>query len=418
MALAVLAGAVSQVEVEVCLLLYRGLRTLVRRATYRTLVSVLCKDHRRQTMHDDTTTFIGLDVHKEAIAIAVAAPGREAARFLGTVRPALAPLTKALAHLGPPQSLALVYEAGPCGYGLARRLLKLGYRCEVVAPGKIPHRPGERIKTDRRDALTLASFARSAELTPVLIPDERDEAMRDLARTREDAVRARLKARQQLKAMLLRHGHPYSGRLFWSAAHQRELAKVSFPHPAQQIAFTEYRLAVTEADERVARLSAALREQADTWRLQPLLGALMTLRGLQFLSAATVLAELGDLRRFPHPKQLMSFLGLVPSEYSSGLSRRLGPITKCGNAHIRRVLIEAAWSYRYPARLSRELQLRQQGQPKAVRDIAWKAQLRLCARYRRMQARGLHQNKTCIAIAREMAAFIWDIARHVPISAA
>jgi transposase len=369
-------------------------------------------------MQDDTTAFVGLDVHKEAIAIAVAEAGRAPARFLGTVRPALAPLTKALAHLGPPKTLAIVYEAGPCGYGLARRLLELGYRCEVVAPGKIPQRPGERIKTDRRDALTLASFARSAELTPVLIPNERDEAMRDLARTREDAVRARLKARQQLKAILLRHGHHYSGRIFWSAAHQRNLAKVSFPHPAQQIAFTEYCLAVTEADERVARLSAALREQADSWRLQPLLSALMTLRGLQFLTAVTILAELGDLRRFPHPKQLMSFLGLVPCEYSSGLSRRLGAITKCGNAHIRRVLIEAAWTYRYPSRLGRELQVRQQGQPKTVRDIAWKAQLRLCARYRRMQARRLHQNKICIAIARELTGFIWDIARQVPISAA
>jgi transposase len=368
-------------------------------------------------MQDDTTAFVGLDVHREAIAIAVAEAGRAPARFLGTVRPALAPLRKALAHLGTPESLALVYEAGPCGYGLARRLLELGYRCEVVAPGKIPQRPGERIKTDRRDALSLASFARSAELTPVLIPDVRDEAMRDLARTREDAVRARLKARQQLKAMLLRHGHHYSGRIFWSAAQQRELAKVSFPHPAQQIAFTEYRLAVSEADERVARLSAALREQADTWRLQPLLSALMTLRGLQFLTAATVLAELGDLRRFSHPKQLMSFLGLVPCEYSSGLSRRLGAITKCGNAHVRRVLIEAAWAYRYPARIGRDLQIRQQGQPKTARDIAWKAQLRLCARYRRMQARGLHKNKICIAVARELTGFIWDIARHVPAAA-
>lgn len=238
-------------------------------------------------MQDDTTAFVGLDVHKEAIAIAVAEPGRAPARFLGTVPPALAPLKKGLAHLGCPARVLIVYEAGPCGYGLARRLLELGYRCEVVAPGKIPQRPGERIKTDRRDALSLASFARSAELTPVLIPDECDEAMRDLARAREDAVRARLKARQQLKAMLLRHGHPYSGRIFWSAAHQRDLAKVSFPHPAQQIAFTEYQLAVTEADERVARLSTALREQVATWRLQPMLSALMTLRGLEFLTAAT-----------------------------------------------------------------------------------------------------------------------------------
>jgi transposase len=368
-------------------------------------------------MHDDITAFVGLDVHKDAIAVAVAEPGRAPARFLGTTGPTLDPLEKALAHVGTPARLWLVYEAGPCGYGLARHLNARGYHCDVVAPAKIPRRPGERIKTDRRDALTLASFARSAELTAVMIPDEIDEAMRDLARTREDGVQARLKARQQLKAMLLRHGLRYTGKTSWSAAHERYLATVRFAHPAQHIAFTEYRLAVHEAHERVERLSAALREQASSWRLRPLLNARMTLRGLQLITAVTILAELGDLRRFAHPKQLMSFLGLVPSEYSSGQSRRLGAITKCGNAHIRRVLIEAAWTYRCPARISRELQLRQEGQPKVVRDIAWKAQLRLCARYRRMHTRNVHQNKTCIAIARELTGFIWDIARHVPLAA-
>lgn len=365
-------------------------------------------------MPHDITAFVGLDVHKEAIAVAVAEAGRDPPRFLGTVRPPLAPLEKALAQLACPQQLSIVYEAGPCGYGLARRLIERGYRCEVVAPAKIPRRPGDRIKTDRRDALMLARFARSAELTAIMIPDEQDEAIRDLVRAREDAVRARLKVRQQLKAMLLRHGHRYAGPAFWSPAHQRTLGKVCFAHPAQHIAFSEYHLAAIEADERVTRLSAALQEQTLSWRLQPLVAALMTLRGLQLITAATVLAELGDLRRFAHPKQLMSFLGLVPSEYSSGLSRHLGAITKCGNGHTRRVLIEAAWTYRYPARLSRDLLIRQQGQPKLVRDIAWKAQLRLCARYRRMQLRGLHQNKVCIAIARELTGFIWDIARHVP----
>jgi transposase len=366
-------------------------------------------------MSHDITAFVGLDVHKEAIAVAVAEAGREPPRFVGTVPSALAPLQKALRSLGCPQQVSVVYEAGPCGYGLARRLLEHGYRCQVVAPARIPRRPADRIKTDRRDALTLASFARSAELTAIMIPDEQDEAIRDLVRTREDAVRARLKVRQQLKAMLLRHGHRYAGPALWSATHRRTLATVSFPHPAQAIGFTEYRLAEIEADERVQRLNASLQEQTLGWRLQPLLAGLMTLRGLQLLTAATVLAELGDLRRFPHPKQLMSFLGLVPSEYSSGLSRHLGPITRCGNAHVRRVLIEAAWTYRYPARLSRDLLLRQEGQPKPLRDIAWKAQLRLCARYRRMQLRGLHQNKICIAIARELSGFIWDIARHVPV---
>jgi transposase len=248
----------------------------------------------------------------------------------------------------------------------------------------------------------------------VLIPDAQDKAMRDLARAREDAVRARRKARQQLKAMLLRLGHRPSGPSGWSAAHERELGKISFEHPAQLIAFAEYRTAVREAHERVERLTAALCEQSEHWRLKPVLEALMTLRGLQRLTAVTVLAELGDLRRFGSPKQLMAFLGLVPSEYSSGGSRQQGAITKCGNAHVRRVLIEAAWTHRYPARLSRTLQLRQEGQPQLIRDIAWKAQLRLCGRYRRLKARGLHVNKTCIAVARELCGFIWDIARHAP----
>jgi len=365
-------------------------------------------------MHDFTTAFVGLDVHKDAIAVAVAEAGRAPARFLGTTSPTLASVCKSLAPLGARGQLQVVYEAGPCGYRLARELRAAGFDCEVVAPAKIPRRPGERIKTDRRDALSLAGFARAGELTAVMIPDTRDEAMRDLARAREDTVRARLKARQQLKAMLLRHGERYTGKSSWTAAHERYLAGIRFAHPAQNITFAEYRNAVRDAHERVERLTQALREQAADWRLKPLLAAISTLRGLELVTAATVLAELGDLRRFAHPKQLMSFLGLVPSEYSSGASRRLGAITKCGNAHVRRVLIEAAWTYRFPARISRELQVRQEGQPKAVRDVAWRAQLRLCARYRRLQARGLHQNKTCIAIARELTGFLWDIARHVP----
>jgi transposase len=366
-------------------------------------------------MDEGITAFIGLDVHKETIAMAVAEPGRAPPRFVGTTGPMLGPLEKALSQVGVPEQLWVVYEAGPCGYGLARQLRAKGYHCEVVAPSKIPRKPGERIKTDRRDAMSLASFARSAQLTSVVIPDERDEAMRDLARAREDAVRARLKARQQLKAMLLRHGYRYSGKGSWTAAHERYLCKVVFEHRAQDIAFAEYRSSVKDSDERVERLSSALRERALEWRLAPMVRALMSLRGVNLITAATLLAELGDLRRFAHPKQLMSFLGLVPSEYSSGESRRLGAITKSGNSHVRRLLIESAWTYRLPARLGYELQQRQEGQPKVIRDIAWKAQLRLCARYRRMQARNVHKNKTCVAIAREMLGFIWDIARQVPI---
>jgi transposase len=279
---------------------------------------VICKSHRRQTMSESITAFIGLDVHKESVAIAVARAGRTAPRFIGTTGPTLGEVQKALAHLGQPEELLVVYEAGPCGYGLARQLCGRGYRCEVVAPTLIPRKPGDRIKTDRRDALALAHFARAGDLTPITIPAEAHEAMRDLSRAREDAIRARLKARQQLKALLLRHGIRYSGKSSWTAAHERFLATVRFEHGAQNIAFVEYRAAVSEAQERVERLTTALREQIAQWPLQPLVNALMTLRGIDLVGAATLIAELGDLRRFEHPKRLMAFLGLVPSECSSG----------------------------------------------------------------------------------------------------
>jgi transposase len=363
------------------------------------------------------TSFVGLDVHKESTAIAAAEAGREVPRFLGTVDPDLGQLLKALRGVGRPEAMLVVYEAGPCGYGLARQLRSRGYACEVVAAGKIARRPGERIKTDRRDALTLARLARSGDLAKVMVPDERDEAMRDLSRAREDAVKARLKARQQLKALLLRHGHRYGGKSSWTLAHERYLAKVSFAHPAQDIAFAEYRQAVREGHERLERLTQALRTQTEQWRMKPLVAALSSLRGIDFVSAVTLAAEIGDFSRFANPCELMGFLGLVPSEYSTGDTRRQGAITKTGNSHARRVLVEAAWNYRFPARISRILQVRQEGQPKAVREIAWRAQLRLAHRYQRLSSRKLHPNKVCVAIARELAGFLWDIARQVKVAA-
>jgi transposase len=380
-------------------------------------LSVIYNEHRRQTMDEIITGFVGLDAHAESTAIGFAEAGRAAPRFVGTVGPKVSELTKALGKLGAPGSLLIVYEAGPCGYGLARELTVAGYRCEVIAPSKIPHKPGERVKTDRRDALKLSSLARAGELVAVTIPDERDEAIRDLSRTRVDAVRARLKARQQLKALLLRHGRRYTGKTSWTAAHERYLATISFPHPAQEIAFTEYRQAVGEGEARVQRLTQSLTQEVEGWRMQPVVSAVMTLRGLDLVGATTVVAELGDLRRFAHPRELMGYVGLVPSEHSTGSMRRQGAITKTGNGHVRRVLIEAAWNYRFPARVSRSLQVRQEHQPPEIRAIAWRAQLRLSHRYRRLTARGLQHNKVCVAIARELAGFIWDIGRHVGPSA-
>jgi transposase len=366
-------------------------------------------------MNEPSTVFVGLDVHAESTAIGVADPGREAPRFVGTIGPRFVELKNTLVKFGPPSTLMIFYEAGPCGYALARELIGAGYRCEVVAPSKVPRRPGERIKTDRRDALMLASLARAGELTAVRVPDERDEAIRDLSRSRIDAVRARLKARQQLKALLLRHGRRYTGKSSWTAAHERYLATLSFAHRAQDIAFVEYRQTVSEAQARVERLSGALAQEVEGWRMRPLVQALMSLRGVDQLVATTLVAELGDFRRFAHPRQLMGYLGLVPSEHTSGERRRLGPITKTGNTHARRVLIEAAWNYRFPARITHSLQKRQEQQPAPIRAIAWRAQLRLSHRYRRLKARGLQHNKICVAIARELAGFLWSIGQHVTV---
>jgi transposase len=366
-------------------------------------------------MGEASTAFVGLDAHAESTAIGVAELGRAAPRFVGTVSGKFTELSKALAKLGEPSKLLVVYEAGPCGYALARELKRAGYRCEVVAPSKVPRRPGDRVKTDRRDALSLAGLARAGELTFVAVPDERDEAVRDLSRARIDAVRARLKARQQLKALLLRHGRRYTGKTSWNAAHERYLALVAFEHRAQNIAFVEYRQAVSEAQARVERLGEALIRELEHWRMRPLVRALMTLRGVDQLLATTLVAELGELRRFAHPRELMGYLGLVPSEHTSGDKRRLGAITKTGNSHVRRVMIEAAWNYRFPPRITRPLQIRQEGQPATIRTIAWRAQLRLNHRYRTLSARGVQHNKICVAIARELAGFVWSIGQQVAI---
>ncbi len=366
-------------------------------------------------MKETITSFVGLDVHKDSVAIAVAEAGRQAPRFIGTVVPSLASLRRALRGIDSTSRTLVVYEAGPCGYGLARRLNAEGYTCEVVAPAHIARSPiAQRVKTDRRDALLLARESRAGNLVPVILPDERDEALRDLSRTREDVLAARLRAHQQMKALLLRHGRTCPGRIAWSAAHERTLSTIRLTYPAQEIAFVEYRNAIKDAHERLERVTEALRLQSSQWRMRPLVQALMCLRGLDFIGAVILVAEIGDPRRFAHPTALMAYLGLVPSEFSSGKSRRQGSITKAGNKHARRILIEAAWAYRHSPRIGRELEVRQQGQPKAAREISWRAQLRLTKRFRHLRmGRRLPQNKVCVAIARELCGFIWDIARQI-----
>jgi transposase len=296
---------------------------------------------------------------------------------------------------------------------LQRHLAEAGYHCEVVAPSSIPKRSGDRVKTDRRDSLMLARLARAGKLSAVRVPDTVDEAMRDLVRAREDAVREQRNARHRLKALLLRNGMPYAGKTAWTASHLRWLSDVSLPHPSQQIAFQEYLHAVSDSTERIARLEASLREAVQTWSLAPLVSALQAMRGIQLIAAITITAEIQEFHRFANPRQLMAYLGLVPSEDSSSTRRRKGAITKAGNSAARRMLVEVAHQYRNPARVSPIIARRQAALPKAITDIAWGAQLRLCQRCRRPAARRVPTNKIVVAIVRELTGFIWDLARHV-----
>jgi transposase len=370
--------------------------------------------HRRRVM-GNRITYVGLDVHKETIVVAVAEGGiRGEIREYGRIANTPTALDRVMRKLGREGvRLQFCYEAGPCGYGIQRQLSTSGHECVVVAPSLIPKRAGDRVKTDRRDAASLARLHRAGELTAVWVPDAGHEAMRDLVRARLDAVHALRRARQQLAGFLLRQRCHY-GRPAWTKLHRRWLARLKFEQAAHHLVLEDYIQTVEAAEARRNRLTAQIAAMLPDWTLAPVVAALQTMRGMALVNAATVIAELGDLSRFANPRQLMAYLGLVPCEHSSGASVRRGGITKAGNSAARRLLIEAAWSYRFPARLSRELLLRQENQPKPVREIAWKGQTRLCARYRRLARAGKPANIVTTAIARELAGFVWAIARSVP----
>ncbi|MGH7191137.1 MAG: IS110 family transposase [Acetobacteraceae bacterium] len=367
----------------------------------------------------DDITYVGLDVHKATISVALAEGGRGGeVRQVGVFENRPEIIKKLVARLSAGgRRLSLCYEAGPCGYGLHRLLTGCGHDCIVVAPPAfagagllIPVKAGDRVKTDRRDALMLAKLHRAGELTAIWVPDAAHEAMRDLVRARATAVRVLSKARQHLQGFLLRHERIYRGARAWTVAYRRWLTTVRFAHPAQQIVLQDYIHAVADAEARLARLTRQIEELLPSWSMAPVVMALQAMRGVALVVAATVVAEVGDFRRFANARQLMAYLGLVPSEHSSGSRVRRGGITKAGNVLARRVLIEGAWTYRMSARVSRKLHDRNEGLSPAIRDIAWKGQVRLCARYRRLAAAGKPKVVVTTAIAREMVGFIWAIA--------
>jgi transposase len=361
----------------------------------------------------DDITYVGLDLHKATVCVAVAESGRTGeVRQVGVFENRPEILSRMVSRLGKRgRPLSFCYEAGPCGYGLHRFLTSCGHDCVVVAPSLIPMKAGDRVKTDRRDAMMLAKLHRAGELTPIWIPDAAHEAMRDLVRARATAVRVLSKARQHLQGFLLRHDRIYRGVRAWTVAYRRWLTTVRFDHPAQQIVLQDYIHAVQDAEVRRDRLTRQIEELLPNWSMAPVATALQAMRGVALVVAVTVVAEVGDFRRFTNARQLMAYLGLVPSEHSSGSTIRRAGITKAGNSLARRVLIEGAWTYRMPARVSRKIHDRLEPLSAPIRDIAWKAQVRLCARYRRLAAAGKPKVVVTTAIAREMVGFIWAIAR-------
>jgi len=368
-------------------------------------------------MKHNNILFIGMDTHKENTEIAYSLEGRnQHPNHLGKIKTnkqSIERLVRKLQSKFPKATLHFIYEAGPCGYWIYRLLTKLGHPCYIIAPSLIPKAPGVRIKTDKRDALMLTRLLKNGDIDPIYVPEPEDEAIRDLYRAREATMHDLNDAKYQLKALLLRNHINYSGTPNWSLKHLRWLTQLVLPHPCQQIVLQEMFQTITERTKRLERLDNTLAYEAKKWRYYPVVQAIQALRGVRLLVAVGVIAELGDLTRFDHPRKLMSYVGLTPSEHSTGKRRQLGAITKCGNGRARRLLVEGAHSYRYHANISAPLQKRQEGLPKTVVDIAWQAQLRLCRRYQRLTSRGKQYNVVVTAIAREMIAYIWAISREV-----
>jgi transposase len=363
--------------------------------------------------------YLGLDVHKSSISIAVARAGNEPSIHYGKCGSDIDTLLRALGKLLKKYGLkreevALCYEAGPCGFALARHLLRLGWTVEVIAPSKTPQRPGDRVKTDPIDAAKLAGWYRAGKLKAVHLPDPEDEVIRDLCRARTDAVEERMRGRQKLRAFLLRNGHGYTGKSGWTEPHLRYLRELVLPDPVQKQILEDYLQAIDGAEQRVGRLEAQMRLHLEHWSRRPFVEALQGLRGFQLVAAMVVTSELGDLGRFERPPQLAAYLGLIPGEDSSGDRRRQGPITKCGNSHVRWMLVEVAQHYRLAPKVSHFLSRRQEGLSQEIKAVSWKAQNRLHRRYVKLAMRRLHHNKIIVALARELTGFIWELDRVMP----
>jgi transposase len=366
-----------------------------------------------------TIKYIGLDVHKNSISIATAAQERDAeVRYYGKISNDMDQLMKVFRKfISQDYELRCVYEAGCCGYHIYRFLTGNGVECDVIAPSKIPRKSGDRLKNGKRDSLTLARLHRAGELTKVYVPNEEDEALRDLVRARSDAQNAHKKAKQQLGAFLLRYHIVFHGKSKWSKAYFNWLTTISMSHPAQQITLQEYIDSVNMCNNRVIRLTEQIQVFSKQSRLYPLIAALQSMRGISLIVAATLASELGDISRFEHPEELMAYVGLIPSEQSSGDKQRKGSITKTGNSHVRKALIASAQAYRLAPRKTKAILKRQEGIPDNICDISWKAQLRLCYRYRHLMGKGKKTNVAKTAVARELAGFVWAIAIELPLAA-
>jgi transposase len=359
--------------------------------------------------------FVAFDTSKLRNSVAIAEAGRSGeVRFFGAIDNTPAATEKLVRKLAAKYSrLTFCYEAGPTGYGLHRQIKGLGHDCVVVAPSLIPKKPGDRVKTNRRDALNLAKLLRAGELTAVWVPDTRHEAMRDLVRARGAAVDDLKSKRQQILSLLLRLGRYYPGKKTWTRAHMIWLVSQKLAHREQRIALEEMLLAVRQAQERVVRLDQAIVAAVPDWSLAKVVTALMALRGLDLVAATIFLAEIGDLSRFASARELMAYLGLVPSEDSTGEKIDRAGITKAGNHRARRILVECSWSYRHPPRVGKKKLAKVAAAPRPVQDIAWKAQSRLAARYRALTRKGKRPTVVVTAIARELSGFIWAVNRAV-----